>query len=235
MIGLPAQHLRLSPLSRILLSAALLGCFGALQISAQPQAADSTTYSVPILVSDFELHSVSPQPKPPVRPPTASEKEKPKVPLVYEDTDLPSAQARREIDFFAATLVQTLEKKGFQARRARGSNPPAGALIRGVFAEPDALNRIRRALLGGGSPSARFLLYVGVFNLARQEQPLYLPATDQPPSQGYGPIITLNNYILLAKYELDKNPTEEDVQKICNQIAASLATLLESNPNAFSH
>ena len=234
MISPPVQQLSLPTLSRILLLIAVFASLGALPSSAQPQASDSTTHSVPILVSDFELHSVSPQPKPPVRPPAAAEKEKPKAPLVYEDTDLPSAQALREIDFFAITLVKTLEKKGFQARRARGGNPPAGALIRGVFAEPDALNRIRRALLGGGSPSARFLLYVGVFNLAREEQPLYLPATDQPPGPGYGPIITLNNYIPLAKYELDKNPTEEDVQKICNQIAASLATLLETNPNAFA-
>jgi len=33
---------------------------------------------------------------------------------------------------------------------------------------------------------------------------------------------------------VDKNPTEDDVQKICNQIAASLATLLANNPNAFT-
>ena len=234
MISSPAQHLRLPTPFRRLLLAALLASLGAWQSSGKPQAADSPAYSVPVAVSDFELYSVSPQPKPPARPPAAAEKEKPKVPLVYEGTDLPSAQARREIDFFATTLVQTLEKKGFHAKRAPGNNPPAGALIRGVFAEPDALNRIRRALLGGGSPSARFFLYVGVFNLARQAQPLYQPAAEQPDGSDYGPVITLNNYIPLVKYELDKNPTQEDVQKICNQIAASLATLLESNPNAFA-
>jgi hypothetical protein len=38
----------------------------------------------------------------------------------------------------------------------------------------------------------------------------------------------------MAKYELDKNPTEEDVRKICAQIAASLAALLAANPSAFS-
>jgi hypothetical protein len=69
--------------------------------------------------------------------------------------------------------------------------------------------------------------------MARQEQPLYQFAPTQPPNSEYGPIIILNNYIPLVKYELDKNPTEEEVQKICNQIAASLVTLLERNPNAF--
>ncbi len=230
----PAQHHSLLGFARIILFAVLLASLGAPQSSAQPRAADSPAHSVPVLVSDFELHSVLPSSYPVVRIPTAPEKEKLQFPLVYEETDLPSAQARREIDFFAMTLVQSLEKKGFHATWTSGRNPPAGALIRGVFAEVDALNRIRRAVLGGGSPSARFLLYVGIFNLARQEQPLYQPATDQPSGVGYGPVITLNNYIPLAKYELDKNPTEEDVQKICNQIAASLATLLESNPNAFA-
>jgi hypothetical protein len=103
-----------------------------------------------------------------------------------------------------------------------------------VFAEPDAENRIRRALLGGSSANPKFLLYVGIFNLARPDQPLYQLAPEQPSGTQFGPVITLNNYIPLAKYELDKNPTEEDVRKICAQIAASLTPLLAANPNAFS-
>jgi hypothetical protein len=129
-------------------------------------------------------------------------------------------------------LVQVLQKNGFQTAR-RGRALPAGAQIRGVFAEPDALNRVRRSILGTSSPNAKFLLYVGVFNMAREPQPLYQLATDQPQSAEYGPIITLNNYIPLAKYELNKNPSEEEVQKICKQIAASLVALLQANPNAF--
>ena len=56
----------------------------------------------------------------------------------------------------------------------------------------------------------------------------------QTQNERYGPVITINAYIPLAKYELDKNPSEEEVQKICNQIAESLASLLEKNPNAFA-
>jgi hypothetical protein len=44
----------------------------------------------------------------------------------------------------------------------------------------------------------------------------------------------LNSYVPLAKYELDKNPTEEDIRKVCGQIAASLTALLTANPNAFA-
>ena len=50
----------------------------------------------------------------------------------------------------------------------------------------------------------------------------------------FGPVITLNNYIPLAKYELDKNPSDEDVRKICTQIAASLKAILAANPSAFA-
>jgi hypothetical protein len=147
---------------------------------------------------------------------------------------LPSVQARRLTDFFAATLLQILQKKGYNATRASGQNPPSGAMIRGVFAETDAKNRIRRSLWGGTSSNPRFFLYVGIFNLARPDQPLYQPASEQPASSQYGPVITLNTYIPLAKYELDKNPSEEDVRKICAQIAASLTALLAANHDAFT-
>ena len=292
---LPA-HPPIPPLlARMFLFAGLVAFCNLPRSDAQTKPPDSTPSSVPVVVSDFEMHSVPARPKPPVGAPPAPEKAKPEVPLVYGDADVPSAQARRLMDYFAMTLVQTLDKKGFQAARASGANPATGALIRGVFAEPDAMNRIRRALLGGGAPNTRFLLYVGIFNLARQEQPLYQPATNQTSERGdeptfavnncisqatsqvsknfteenaekicrqvylasfnqarqgqapnqpapgqtpdtaYGPVITLNNYVPMAKYEVDKNPTEEDVQKICNQIAASLLALLEKNEHAFEH
>lgn len=200
---------------------------------AQPQATDSPAYSVPVYVSDFELFSVAAPPRQGAQVPATKQEGAP--PVVYDDSDFPSVQARRLMDFFAMTLVQALQKKGFQATRAAGQNPPgaAGAQIRGVFAEPDAKNRVRRTLLGSGSPNSRFLLYVGIFNLARQDQPLYQLAPEQPPGSRYGPVIMLNSYIPLAKYELDKNPSEEEVKKICNQIAASLADLVANNPNAF--
>lgn len=196
-----------------------------------PPTTDSPAFKVPVLVSDFELYSIAPKPKIRNQQPP---KPKPGSPLVYTEEDQASDQARRFIDFFTLTLVRTLQKKGFSAVHSSGNNVQAGALLHGVFAEPDAENRIRRAILGADTPSGRFLLYVGVFNLARDPQPLYRLADPQPPSSEYGPVITLNNYVPLVKYEIDKNPTEEDVQKICNQIAASLVSLLESNPDAFS-
>jgi hypothetical protein len=224
------------PASRILLLAPLLLALAAVQpAEARPQAADSSATSVPVLVGDFELFSVPPPPNSPRAPAAAAQSQQTKKTLPTSDEpELPSVQARRLMDFFAATVVETLQKSGYTARRARGATLPKGALLRGVFAEPDEKNRIRRTLLGGTSINPKFFLYVGIFNLSRPDQPLYQLAAEQPGGSQFGPVITLNNYIPLAKYELDKNPTEEDVRKICSQIAASLAALLAANLNAFS-
>src|SRR6266478_2536599 len=232
----PRQSPKIRPAVRIFF-AALFVVAPIQPAKAKPQSADaSTTTTVPIMVDDFELFSVPPPPNPSKTPATAPNQQRPKTAPTDADTDadVPSVQAHRLVDFFAATLVETLQKSGYNVRRTRGQNPNEGALLRGVFAEPDKRNRIRRALFGGPSANSKFFLYVGILNLARPDQPLYQLAPEQPSGVQLGPIITLNNYIPMAKYELDKNPTEEDVRKICAQIAASLTALLAANSNAFS-
>lgn len=198
-------------------------------IATSPATPINTTPPAPISTG-----SASPASTSPATPPAVSSRQKSPLPLVDGDADLPSVQARRLTDFFSETLLQMLQKKGYNAARTSGQNPSSGALIRGVFAETDAKNRVRRALLGGTSLNPKFLLYVGIFNLARPDQPLYELAQEQPGGAQFGPVITLNNYIPLAKYELDKNPSDDDVRKICAQIVASLTALLKANPDTFS-
>ena len=232
--GRAIRQFRVAYLTFVLGTAGLLG---AQEPAAQTNAPEATAYRVPILVGNLELDSAGPKSKPPAGAAEVPKKEIPGSAPVYGDSDAPSAQARRLTEFFTASLLQALNRKGFSAARTDGDKAAAtgGVLIRGVFAEPDARNRIRRALLGGSSPNAKFLLYVGIFDAARQDQPLYqLAPVAQPQSERYGPVITLNAYVPLAKYELDKNPSEEDVKKICEQIVESLVSLLERNPHAFS-
>jgi len=201
-------------------------------IVTSPATPISTPAAIPLSTPPATAIATPPA-TPGATPAAASSRQKPPLPLVNGGTDLPSVQARRLTDFFAATLLQILQKKGYNASRTSGQNPPSGAMIRGVFAETDAKNRIRRSLWGGTSSNPRFFLYVGIFNLARPDQPLYQLAPEQSLSSQIGPIITLNTYIPLAKYELDKNPSEEDVRKICAEIVASLTALLATNPDAF--
>ena len=147
--------------------------------------------------------------------------------------DSPQVLAQRIIDFFAVTLTQTLRQDGYFVMRRAGKLPSQGVALRGVFAEVDERNHIRKAILGGGATGAKFTLYIGAFNLAAQDQPLYLEAPVQSPDPHYGPVITLNAYIPLVKYQLDKNLTEEEVKKVCWEITSRLTQLLQSNPEAF--
>jgi Domain of unknown function (DUF4410) len=236
MLFLPLLLARIRFTARILLTPVFLAIVALQPADAGPQAADAPPNAVPVFVSDFELYSVLPPPNSPKPQAALQNKQTPKTLPASGDPELPSVQARRLMDFFATTVVDTLRKSGYTARRARGATPPKGALLRGVFAEADEKNRIRRALLGGTSANPKFFLYVGIFNLARPDQPLYQLAPEQEQSAGsqFGPVITLNSYIPLAKYELDKNPSEEDIRKICAQIAASLTSLMAANPAAFS-
>jgi hypothetical protein len=175
---------------------------------------------VPVYVRDFEL-SVAPAaaPDPPI---PAYMDNRP------EDLQLRSRQVQ---DDFGETLVEVLRNQGYSSSRNQAL-PGNGILLEGVFAEPDQKNRIRRALLGSGSRGTKLTLYLGAFDQKNVSQPLYIEAPVQEPDPNYGPVITLNSYIPMAKYEIKKDLSEEDVQRICVQIAADLTALLERNPAA---
>ena len=232
----------------ILLFLTMLVAGGSCSLARAQSPADFSPSSVPVFVGDFELFSVTSPPASSRRAtpagttrssavaasPNDSVRNKADGGPLLLDSDTPSIQAQQLTDFFAVALVQALQKSGYSSVSRRGQTAKSGAQIRGVFTEPDAKNRIRRALLGGGSAGSKLLLYIGIFNLGKPDQPLYQLAPEQSPEPQFGPIITLNSYIPLAKYELPKNPTEDDVRTICAQIAASLTALLQENPAAFS-
>src|SRR5260370_17967026 len=134
---------------------------------------DISPTSVPVFVSDFELFAVgaAPPPRrssspPQIKKPAVTSETKNAPPPLLEETDPPAEQARQLMDLFSDTLVESLQKAGYKAvRRAAASGGASGTgkgvALRGFFAEPDDLNRIRRAILGSRAPGAKFLLYVG--------------------------------------------------------------------------
>jgi hypothetical protein len=205
---------------RVIASAlALLVLVGTnLRIASAGQS-DAPPRGVTVYVRDFEL-SVA----------TAAASDPPNPAYTEEDLELRSRQVQ---DNFAEILVETLRKQGYSSSRNQAL-PGNGILLEGVFAEPDQKNRIRRALLGSGSTGNKLTLYVGVFDQKSVNQPLYIEAPVQEPDPNYGPVITLNAYIPLAKYEIDKDFIEEDVKSICAQIAADLRALLLRNPAALA-
>jgi hypothetical protein len=210
----------------------LLGAFP-LILSKQPvraaQSSPTDAQKVPVYVSDFELFAaVATDPN---KKNAAESAKKPENPI-YSDADPAAVQARRLMDAFAITIVEMFQKNGYTASRLTGSLPSTGVLLRGVFAEPDDMNRIRRAILGAGSTAPAFMLYVGTFNLAHEDQPLYQLAPVQSPDSRFGPVISLNAYIPLVKYEVDKDPSVDDMRRICEQIVGGLTKLLTQNPAA---
>jgi uncharacterized protein DUF4410 len=148
----------------------------------------------------------------------------------------PIDRANALVNAMSEDLVKAIEKAGFSVRRLRNAEAPprAGLRIRGVFAEPDEQNRIRRLLVGSDSPAPKLLVYVGVDDLARPEQPLYELA--KPPSNDarHGPVITVTSYSPVARFEMGKDPTDEDIKKIAAEVVAGLNVLLQANPASAS-
>jgi hypothetical protein len=107
-------------------------------------------------------------------------------------------------------------------------------LLKGVFAEVDSQNHNCLAILGATNPASSFVLYVGAYNLARPDQPLYRVMTMENCDAQFGPLISLNNFIPMEKYEVSKSPTEDEVRKVCGQVVANLRALLSVNAAAFS-
>jgi hypothetical protein len=145
-------------------------------------------------------------------------------------------RANALVNAMSENLLRALEKAGYAVHRQRVGEaaPQAGLRIRGVFAEPDEQNRIRRLVVGGDSTTPKMLLYVGVDDLARPEQPLYEVA--KPPSNDarHGPVITVTSFSPVVRFELNKNLSDDDLKKLAGDIVADLNELLRANPTVAS-
>ncbi len=145
--------------------------------------------------------------------------------------DTASERANALVTAMSENLLRTLGKAGYTVHRFRPGEalPQAGLRIRGVFAEPDEGNRIRRLLVGSDSTVPKMLLYVGVDDLARPEQPLYELAKPPINDGKHGPVITVTSYSPVARFEMDKNPSDEDIKRVATDIVSDLSALLHAN------
>ncbi len=145
--------------------------------------------------------------------------------------ETPADRANALVNAMSENLIRALRQAGYDARRlpAGASLPKVGLRIRGVFAEADEQNRARRLLVGGEPVGPNILLYVGVNNLKSPEQPLYELANPPMNDPRHGPIITVTSYAPAARFELGRDPSGEELQKIAAQIVADLTALLNVN------
>lgn len=218
------------------------------------QAADPPLVRTTVYVSDFELHA-APGHQPgsqtnrtpletlpgtaPGSSPKAAGAARDVDPRIWEDEDSPESRAVKLVDFISSSLVEAVRKSGYTVRRLpRGAaRPEKGVMLRGVFAESDAENHVRRAILGSGALGPDFLVFVGVANLARPDQALYQLAPpgfpgEGPPDSRYGPVITITSYAPVDKFALPKEPVQSEIKKMARQIAEDLKAFLNKNPLA---
>lgn len=197
------------------------------QASGAAPVADIRVY-----VSDFDVDVVPDKETTSAPPAPATRSSRGAAAPRKEDT--PSEQANALVKGMSESLVKAFEKAGYQVERLRPGQerPVTGMLIRGVFAESDEENRIRRLLVGGVPVTPQMLAFVGVANLARPEQPFYGLANPPFPDPRHGPVITVTPYAPAARYELDRKPSEEALKKMAAEVVASFTELVNANPLA---
>jgi hypothetical protein len=210
-----------------------------------------------VYVSDFDLdvayRKPSQKPAPRTSPPSSSRRTSVSPTAARRrgaqasatDTDssdaateeTPADQATALVNAVSENIIRAFTQAGYDARRlpAGAPLPQHGVRIRGVFAEADERNRARRLLVGGEPVSPNMLLFVGVNNLTRPEQPLYELAYPPANDPSHGPVITVTSYAPAARFELSRDPSGDELQKIATKIAADFTALVNVNRLSLTH
>lgn len=224
----------------------------------QPPSVVAAPADAPVVyVSDFDLDVVQRKPSPKPRTTRTSPRPKPAsvsrtpsgVPRTgpspaseattsqstesadASNEETPADQANTLVKAVSENIIRALTQAGFDARHVSANEPlpKSGVRIRGVFAEADEMNRARRLLVGGEPVGPNIILYVGVNNLKSPEQPLYLLADPPANDPRHGPVITVTSYAPAARYELPREASGEELEKISRMIAADLSALVTAN------
>lgn len=149
--------------------------------------------------------------------------------------DSPAAQAARLVNLTATDLVKALEQAGYTAHRLRGgARPDHGIILRGVFAQADANAGLRRIVVGGDSTDSKMVLFVGVGNLAKPDQAIYLPVGATSADGRLGPVINVSVYAPISRFDLEKNPSEDSLKRLAPRVVNEVTTLLNANRLAVS-
>ena len=141
--------------------------------------------------------------------------------------DNPSERARQIVETTAESLVQALRANGMTAQRLRnttGNLPREGWLVQGYFTEVDEGNRLKRAAIGFGRGGTSMDLQIAISDLAGSDPRAAFAVfgTAKDPNRIPGALVTMNPYVAAAKFVLQKNATERDINKTAEQIAEQI-------------
>lgn len=136
----------------------------------------------------------------------------------------PEQQVAKIVAEMNKSLISNLKDKGFTAQRLEPSGmvslPQSGWLLQGTFTEVDEGNRLKRAAIGFGQGATQMQVQVSINDLAgaNPKEAFIVFGTVTDPKKIPGAIVTMNPYVAAAKFVLEKNATDKDIQKTAEQI-----------------
>jgi len=145
--------------------------------------------------------------------------------------DMPSAD--QVVDTLASSITDALNEQhlGFLAERIPpgAPAPPSGWLVKGRLVSVDPGNRAMRAVVGFGAGEATTEVTVEVDRLGSETAaPLLRFGTHAESSKMPGGAVTMNPYVMAAKFVLGRQATTRDVHAMGKEIAKQIGDYARS-------
>ncbi len=221
----------------MLATAAFLLCAGCQSPSPAPDAAPdagrdparTAAQARPVVVRDFLFDVARLHADPGLAPSRQGPAKRILGNLRPEET--PEQQAARLSGLLSETIAQELAKLNIPAgRETTGTVLPADALVvSGQFMEMDERNRLKRVMVGFGSGSTEVLVQVAIYDLRQsREQPVLVYGTGTGSKPLPGAVVSMNPYVMAARYVLSRSDEEKDVRRLGRRIAQDLAQMRSS-------
>jgi hypothetical protein len=205
---------------------ALTGCGTANVTVSQSYTAAPAARPAMIYVDDFELDVTNIHQEAGLLP--NLEPVHPIHRILFGADEDPNTSPAGLVNYMAESIVSDLQDKGFPAQRLAPGQllPSDGWLVRGVFAQVDKGNRLRRAIIGFGAGKTDLQVVTTVDNLADgPPEPLYQVQTDATSGQapGAAPFIVLNPASVAVKFAMAGNDIKRNAKNTAAKIASQVA------------
>lgn len=142
-----------------------------------------------------------------------------------EDNPTPASVA----DMIESAIAEGLAQQGLSVPTGQlqpGMTPPPGSwVVTGAFTSVDPGNRAERAAIGFGTGAATAQVNISI-DAVDGDTRVPVARMDGSTNSGKMPggAVTMNPYVIAAKFVIGRKATERDLDKLGNAIAADVAT-----------
>lgn len=147
----------------------------------------------------------------------------------------PAQELERLSDLLSNEIVEDLNKSDINATRLdpAAPRPAAGWMVSGEFLEFVEGNRMQKAVLGFGAGNEDAKLYVALVDLSRPAGQNLLDFNvdstgNKMPGGGVTAAATHSPWGMAAKFVLDRNASQKDIQRAAKQIADQIIQLAKA-------